>query len=67
MFRKLDPFVSPGEEKKASTLLGPLERVKLSHWPSEFWTIDKVQKFSGTQNLKVYDYLFLRSLIYEYS
>jgi hypothetical protein len=32
MFQKLDMFLSSGEGRKASTLLGPLEKANLSHW-----------------------------------
>jgi hypothetical protein len=34
-FRKLDVFPSSGERKETRTLLGPLERLNLSHWSNE--------------------------------
>jgi hypothetical protein len=33
-FRKLDLFLSSGEEGRTPTLLGPLERANLNHWPT---------------------------------
>jgi hypothetical protein len=59
MFRKLDPFPSPGEGRDTLTLLGPLERTNLSHLTSfrnvtfsgylEFRTVGKAQKPNNSE------------------